>query len=71
MTQGIICPECGSSESEVLHTRRLDGCLTRDRQCEWCSTKFKTIEKILPVLDEKGAYATSIESPSLQTPPEC
>lgn len=47
-SKGIICANCGSTESEVLHTRRGDDEIRRRRACSNCGGKFTTWETAEP-----------------------
>jgi transcriptional regulator NrdR family protein len=40
----VPCPRCGAA-TQVLTTRRVEGVVTRRRQCTSCEEKFETKEE--------------------------
>ena len=43
------CPFCGSSNSRVIDTRGAEGGIRRRRECEDCSRRFTTYERVAPL----------------------
>jgi transcriptional repressor NrdR len=43
------CPFCNSADSRVIDTREAEGGIRRRRECEECSRRFTTYERIAPL----------------------
>lgn len=69
--QGIVCPSCGHTESSVEHTRRKDGCIVRERECEQCGLLLQTTEKITAISDANGTYAKPSDWTDSQSAEPC
>lgn len=62
---GIFCPQCGSTDSRVVHTDRGPGYVTRRRNCKRCGQKFVTKESVLGSSAGGGAISSALVRESL------
>lgn len=56
---GVLCPECGSTESSVLDMRRANGFNRRRRECAPCGARFTTHETTHEEQDRLSALMRS------------
>jgi len=64
------CPSCGSDRLSVVDTRSEDGAIRRRRECQACSQRFTTIERIelfLPFVEKKDGRREPFSREKLRT----